>query len=108
VPFEASLGVEGVADTIIEVIIEAIRRLEKLAVRISQPGGVKKFQDEFNRMEDRVSKLAEQYWRARGLPEAPGGSIQPEQEPEYDPELERRGMWPPDSEKEPSDKGVPF
>ena len=88
------------SDSIIKILAEGIRKLEKILARIDKRDGVASFQKEFNAMEARVTELVEQYWKLRKFItelESAGISIQPEPEPEYDPELERRGLWPPDA-----------
>jgi hypothetical protein len=87
-----------------------VRKLEKLAARIGQPGGVAKFEKEFDRMESRVAELVDRYRRMRTLIAqlfSAGISVEPEPEPEYDAELERRGQWPPDKRDDDPDD-LPF
>jgi hypothetical protein len=99
------------SDKIIEIIADSIRKLKKLAARIARPDGAKKFQEEFGRMEARVTDQVAQYRLIRKLiaeMESAGIPVQPEPEPEYDTELERRGLWPPDGKKGDPDDGVPF
>jgi hypothetical protein len=96
------------SDSIIGLITATIRRLEKLAVHIGEPGAVEKFKKEFDKLEAGVAELADQYWWIRKfLASSAGVASQPEPEQEYDAELERRGWWPPEGKKEDSDD-VPF
>lgn len=46
---------------IIEALVSGIRRLEKSAQRIAEPGNVERFQADFTEMERKVIKLAQEY-----------------------------------------------
>jgi len=52
---QAKLGKNSIA--IIELVIETIRNLEALVAGIQEPGGVKRVQLEFDRLEERVHRL---------------------------------------------------
>lgn len=91
------------SDSMIALIATTVRRLNKLATGLGEPSAIENLKKEFERLESSIADLADQYWWIRkflaGLGSS-GAAMQSQPKQEYDPELERRGLWPPDANED--------
>jgi hypothetical protein len=89
------LKLAGTSDSMISLISAAMKKVDRLAANLDSPGAVEKLRKEFIALSKDIAKLSEQYWWIRRFLAERDVSSEPERLPDYDAELERRGLWPP-------------